>query len=237
MEIIRKDEALSKSLKFYFTGVPCKHGHLSNRYVSNNICVECQSKSNGIHWNTNREVLIEQHQDRLTLNRDKYNKNQREKYKADTEYRDKNKKQSMDWAILNKHIVFSDHYKEMRRNYQKRNTAKYQLISKEWRHNNREYVNEQSKVYQSDHRSYYNAKQASYRANKRRATPKWSEQEDILLLYKYCKELSTSTGVTYHVDHIIPLTHHLVCGLHCISNLQIITETENKVKHNKFMLD
>jgi hypothetical protein len=237
MEIIGKDEALSRSLKFYFTGISCKHGHVSNRYVSNNICVDCQSTSNSKHWVANRTELMQQHQDRLQLHGDKYNQNRKEKYKTDNDYREKVKKRVKDWAILNRHIVFSDKNKQIRRNYQKQHIIKCRLISKEWRQNNREHVNEQGREYQSNHRSYYNARCALYRANKMRATPKWCEQEEIRLLYQACKELSIATGVTYNVDHIIPLTHSLVCGLHCISNLQIITESENKVKHNKFVLD
>lgn len=38
----------------------------------------------------------------------------------------------------------------------------------------------------------------------------------------------------YHVDHIIPINHPLVCGLHCIANLQYLTAEENLKKGNSF---
>ena len=41
MEIITKDAARERGLQRYFTGKPCKHGHVSERYVSTCICVEC----------------------------------------------------------------------------------------------------------------------------------------------------------------------------------------------------
>jgi 5-methylcytosine-specific restriction endonuclease McrA len=41
MELISKKEALSKGFKRYFTGVPCKHGHLSERLVSDRNCISC----------------------------------------------------------------------------------------------------------------------------------------------------------------------------------------------------
>ena len=37
-----------------------------------------------------------------------------------------------------------------------------------------------------------------------------------------------------HIDHIIPLQNRLVCGLHCISNLQAIPAEDNLSKFNKF---
>lgn len=27
--------------RFYFTGIPCKHGHVANRYTSTGTCIEC----------------------------------------------------------------------------------------------------------------------------------------------------------------------------------------------------
>jgi len=35
-------EAISRSCSLYFTGIPCKHGHLSERYLANRQCVECR---------------------------------------------------------------------------------------------------------------------------------------------------------------------------------------------------
>jgi post-segregation antitoxin (ccd killing protein) len=38
---MKRAEAKLLGLKTYNTGKPCKHGHLSNRYASTAICVEC----------------------------------------------------------------------------------------------------------------------------------------------------------------------------------------------------
>lgn len=43
------------------------------------------------------------------------------------------------------------------------------------------------------------------------------------------------TGIKHHVDHIIPINHSQICGLHTPVNLQILTETENLQKKNKFV--
>lgn len=42
MEIISKQDAKAQGLKRYFTGKPCKRGHVSQRYASTGQCVECQ---------------------------------------------------------------------------------------------------------------------------------------------------------------------------------------------------
>jgi hypothetical protein len=39
--IIGRDEARALGLKRYFTGKPCKHGHVAERGVSNPGCMEC----------------------------------------------------------------------------------------------------------------------------------------------------------------------------------------------------
>ncbi len=71
------------------------------------------------------------------------------------------------------------------------------------------------------------------RARVRQATPPWACRKMLKVFYAEAHEHSTDETV-YHVDHIIPLTHPLVCGLHVPYNLQVISGTENLAKHNTF---
>ena len=41
MDIITRAEAQAQGLKHFFTGKPCKHGHVSKRYASTGQCKEC----------------------------------------------------------------------------------------------------------------------------------------------------------------------------------------------------
>jgi len=41
MELITKKQAISLGKSRYFTGLLCKHGHLSEKFVSNSGCCEC----------------------------------------------------------------------------------------------------------------------------------------------------------------------------------------------------
>lgn len=38
----------------------------------------------------------------------------------------------------------------------------------------------------------------------------------------------------FEVDHIVPLTHDRVSGLHVLSNLQVLTRKDNRAKGNRF---
>lgn len=42
--IMPKEEAKKRGLKYYLTGKPCKHGHISYRSVSSSKCLECHNK-------------------------------------------------------------------------------------------------------------------------------------------------------------------------------------------------
>lgn len=66
------------------------------------------------------------------------------------------------------------------------------------------------------------------------ATPSWANLEAINALYIEAEERSKREHTRYAVDHIIPLFHKYVCGLHVENNLRIISWKDNGVKNNKF---
>jgi hypothetical protein len=83
------------------------------------------------------------------------------------------------------------------------------------------------------HRAYG----AKRRAAKLKRTPAWlteQDQRDIEDFYYLAKALTEITGIPHVVDHILPLQGKLVSGLHHPANLQILTESENASKGNKF---
>ena len=80
--------------------------------------------------------------------------------------------------------------------------------------------------------AYHGAHTAKYRAQRLNATPAWHETDAVTALYLD----SASRAAPHHVDHVIPLQHPLVCGLHCLANLQVIPARENQQKNNTFNL-
>lgn len=77
------------------------------------------------------------------------------------------------------------------------------------------------------HPSHKQAKRLRKRT-KRKAKPDWCSWKDI---EKY-KESRPSEN--HHLDHIIPLNHPDVCGLHCPENFQWLTYEDNLLKSNEF---
>jgi len=65
------------------------------------------------------------------------------------------------------------------------------------------------------------------------ATPAWSNRNKVLEVYEQARKISELTGVQHHVDHVVPLTSKLVCGLHNEFNLRVIPATDNLKKHNR----
>ena len=69
---------------------------------------------------------------------------------------------------------------------------------------------------------------AARRAVSRQATPKWADRQAIRDVYLEAKYMQM------HVDHIVPLNHLLVCGLHVWDNLQLLSPKANMRKNNTF---
>ena len=70
----------------------------------------------------------------------------------------------------------------------------------------------------------------------KQATPFCANKEAIKEIYKTAVELTESTGKKYEVDHVVPLTNKLVCGLHVEHNLRVVTFEENRKKSNSFQV-
>ena len=64
------------------------------------------------------------------------------------------------------------------------------------------------------------------------ATPPWADFTEIRSVYHLAYDLSQSTGILHNVDHIVPLNHPRVCGLHVHWNLRAIPAGPNMSKGN-----
>jgi 5-methylcytosine-specific restriction endonuclease McrA len=100
MDITTRAEAKAMGLTRYFTGRPCKHGHVAERMEKNKQCVEC-NRVNAKKWTSN--------------NKDRSLKKARNYYKNNSE---KVKQRARDWRRKNKNKVreMSSSWKERNKN-------------------------------------------------------------------------------------------------------------------------
>jgi hypothetical protein len=66
---ITKKDALTQGLKRYFTGVPCKRGHVSERMVSSAICLDCHREKMSARYHADPEAAREYNRDYERANR------------------------------------------------------------------------------------------------------------------------------------------------------------------------
>lgn len=66
------------------------------------------------------------------------------------------------------------------------------------------------------------------------ATPPWVDMTEIRAVYNQAATLTDATGVKHTVDHIVPLNHPRICGLHVPWNMQPMPAGPNFSKGNYF---
>ena len=85
-EIISRSEAKARGLKTYFTGKPCKHGHIATRLVSSGTCRECSGAFDRRWRQENQEYARKRnrryHHDYYGRNREKVIEKSRQYYEA-----------------------------------------------------------------------------------------------------------------------------------------------------------
>lgn len=119
-------------------------------------------------------------------------------------------------------------------NWRAENPGTLRDINLRFKAANRERLAEQHAAWAKANRGKRNATSAAYKASKLRATPPWADLDKIRMIYEAAARLQAETGLRLHVDHIVPLQHDSVCGLHCEANLRIILGSENESKRNNW---
>ena len=125
---------------------------------------------------------------------------------------------------------------ERKKSYDKRKVEDYKgmlTYNLTWFKNNPEKVYLSSKKWRQTHKDT-----ARLHCNKRysrakQARVKWANKFFIEEIYRLAALRTKTTGIQWHVDHIIPLRNPLVCGLHVENNLQVIPAKVNQLKGNK----
>jgi hypothetical protein len=218
-KIISRAEAKKLGLKRYFTGKPCKHGHISEYRTANYKCVACENSGERKDYREQyRQDLIEKnpeyYKQRYQDTKEECLEYQRQYYQGHKEERSEYNKQYYQDLI--------ERYPEYYKQYYHDNKEERSEYAKRWREANPEKVVESLR--------FRNTK-------KENAIPKWFEEDLVKQIYVKCNELNKRWGTKLQVDHIIPIVNDNVCGLHCWHNLQLLDQPLNGSKSNRFKTD
>jgi hypothetical protein len=112
------------------------------------------------------------------------------------------------------------------------NPPKYMATARDWRLQNADRMRSFRNRWKANNPEAVTAITAHRRAKKACATSSHSNQQAIKSFYALARKLTKQTGITHHVDHIVPITSKIVCGLHNEFNLQVIPALENQKKSN-----
>lgn len=217
MNFSTRKEALESGAETYNTGEPCKNGHYSDRRTSNGKCIEClraaSRRAQGKYRAKNRDAIKRRTKELRANNIEHHRAKGRERYRRRAE---KAKAYSRQYRSANREQVLAALRRYYRENKDKfvQKDLKYRTLSPE----------------------RYAMKAAKRRKAIIRATPPWYGELDELAMseaFHLAVLRKGATGISWHVDHVIPLNGESACGLHCATNIQVITATENLSKGNR----
>jgi hypothetical protein len=109
---------------------------------------------------------------------------------------------------------------EYKQAWQEKNKDKYEQNLKIWKKDNPEKV-----------LTYVHQRIAA----KIKRTPKWYGEFDAFVMHEallLSSRRNATTGIKWHMDHMIPLRSKTASGFHCAANIQVIPEALNVRKRN-----
>jgi hypothetical protein len=203
----------------------CKQGH--EREDSSTVCLVCKRAAKR-EWCAKNKLRVSEYNKKYAIENAaaisaRYARTtaiREQRYKANSE---KIKEKSAEWYRQNKkkaleaskdyRLKNADKINARRADYRNRTKAEQQQRAKKWRQENPD------------------KKLAAHRRreiSKKNRTPPWYNHEDCVSIYAEAKK----AGLV--VDHIIPLRGVNVSGLHWAHNMQLLTNSLNCSKGNKF---
>jgi hypothetical protein len=211
MQIIKKSEAIKIGLKHYFTGKPCKRGHVSKRRISSNDCCVCST--------------LRQTQENSRKSKSQYYQKNKDKILKETKLRyEKNKDQRLEYA----------------KKYQKENIKKILLRQNKWAKEKAEkdYFFALRRRLRSRLRSALKKIESSKKGTKTLDTIGCTSAELILHFESlFLEGMNWNNRNLWHIDHIIPLssasTEDELIKLNHYTNLQPLWAIDNLKKSNK----
>ena len=124
-----------------------------------------------------------------------------------------------------------------KKSYREQNKEKILEYMAHWREANRSRINQYGREYRSERREHYNFLCQKRKIDLLNRTPVWLTADDLWIIeeaYHLAALRAATTGLEWHVDHIVPLRGKRVSGLHVPLNLQVVPRAVNQRKTNKY---
>ena len=233
-KIVSLDHARKNGLKKYFTGIPCSRGDISERRTSDKRCVgpECskwQSIKNEKKRLKKKEIEITPEEVLQALA-----KKREYQIKWTAENQEKKREYQRLSRIRNpeRHKAYSKKYYDANKEMHSEKHAIYHIA-------NRDRLISRAKAYAKSHPESVAAANHKLRAKRIKRVPCWySELDDFVAkeAILLCRDRFISTGVEWHVDHMIPMNAKKASGLHVWNSIQVIPAFLNLHKQNKMIM-
>lgn len=121
--------------------------------------------------------------------------------------------------------------------WKKSNPEKLRGYTSEWQKANRPKINAYKRAQRHVNPASVVKYEIARRAAEKRACVRWANPFFIGEIYHLSKLRTKVVGVRFVVDHMVPLRHPLVCGLHVEHNLEVIENHLNEKKGNRWWPD
>ena len=82
--VMSRKEARARGLKHYFTGEPCKRGHISPRYVSCKMCTACNNERSLVNYHNNKDAISTRRKNYYQREKDRIKKKVMDRYKENS---------------------------------------------------------------------------------------------------------------------------------------------------------
>lgn len=129
--------------------------------------------------------------------------------------------------------------RELNRASAARNKEKRNAYSRRYRAEHLERCRASARAWSKRSPDKYTVTKAKRRAAQNGQRLRDSEFDTFVIkeIYSLARLRTALTGVEWHVDHLVPLRHPKVSGLHCAANLRVITAQANRKKGNRVWPD